>query len=218
MADVDDAAALFLQHIDDTEQVLYLGLGQRRGGLVKNDDLGVIADRLGDLHHLPLGNGQGGHDRLGVNRHIQSVKNLAGTLGHRALADHDATHLGIATQPQVVLHGASQGLVQLLMDHGHTVFQGFLGTFKVDLLAVQSDGAGIPIIDPEQALHQGGLSSAVLSHQSMDCACPDGEIDVIQGLDAGELLADPLHFQQNWMIHEYSSSLLCVEPLPPPLP
>ena len=104
------------------------------------------------------------------------------------------------------------------MDHGHTVFQGLLGAFEVDLLAVQGDGAGIPVIDPEQALHQGGLAGAVLSHQGVDCARPDGEVDVIQGLDAGELLADPLHFQQNWMIHEYSSSLLCVEPLPLPLP
>ena len=218
MADIDDAAAFLLQHIDDAEQVLHLGLGQRGGGLVKDDDLGVIADGLGDLHHLPLGDGQGGHDRLGVDGHLQGAEDLVGTLGHDALADHDTAHLGIAPQPQVVLHSAGQGLVQLLMDHGHTVFQGLLGAFEVDLLAIQGNGAGVPVIDPEQTLHQGGLAGAVLSHQGVDRARPNGEVDVIQSLDAGEFLADPLHFQQNWMIHEYSSSLLCVEPLPLPLP
>ena len=123
VADVNDAAAPLLQHIDDAEQVLDLRLRQRGGRLIEHDDLRVIADRLGDLHHLPLGNGQGGHDGLGVHMDIQLLKDLPGALAHDRLADHETRHLGIAAQPQVIHDAAGQGLVQFLMDHGHAVFQ-----------------------------------------------------------------------------------------------
>ena len=93
---------------------------------------------------------------------------------------------GIAAQPQVVHDAAGEGLVQLLVHHGHAVFQRFLGVFEVDLLAVQNDGAVVLGIDAEQALHQGGLSRAVLAHQRVDGAGSDGKGYVVQRLDAGE--------------------------------
>ncbi|MPN33430.1 hypothetical protein SDC9_180917 [bioreactor metagenome] len=54
MADVDDAAALVPQHVDDAEQMLDLVFSQRRGGLVEHDNFRLVRDRLGDLDHLPL--------------------------------------------------------------------------------------------------------------------------------------------------------------------
>ena len=111
MADVNNAAALAAQHIDNAEQMFHLHLGQRRGGLVKYDHLGVIADGLGNLHHLPLANWKRGHDGSGVHMYVKLLKNFLSPPPHDALADHDAAHLGVATQPQIVRDGAGQGLV-----------------------------------------------------------------------------------------------------------
>ena len=201
VADVDDAAALIPEHVDDAEQVLHLGLGEGRGGLVKDDDLGVVAHRLGDLHHLPLGHGQLGHDGVGVHGDLQLLENLPGALVHNALADDEAAHLGVAAQPQVVLHRAGEGLVQLLVHHGHAVLQRLLGAFEFHLPAVQGDGALIPAVNAEQALHQGGLARAVLPHEGVDGAGPDGEVHAVQRLDAGEGLGNAPHFQQCRPIH-----------------
>ena len=126
VADIDDAAALLPEHVDDTEQMLHLRLRQRGGGLVEHDDLGVVADRLGDLHHLPLGDRQRGHDGFGIDADVQLVEDLPCTSSHDALADHDARHLRVAAQPQVVHHAAGESLVQLLMHHCHAAFQRFL--------------------------------------------------------------------------------------------
>ena len=137
--------------------------------------------------YLPVAHGQGGHDGLGVHVHFQRVENLLGALGHQALAHHDARHLGVAAKPEVVLHAAGQGLVQLLMHHGHAVFQRLLGAAEVDLLAVQLDGARVLVVDAEQALHQGGLARAVLAHQSVHGARP--WVNSADGVDQSSLVA-----------------------------
>ena len=201
MADVNDAAAPVPQHVDDTEQVLHLGLGERGGGFIEDDDLGIVADGLGDLHHLPLGNRQRGHDGLGVHMDIQLVEDLPGALAHGALADHDAAHLGIAAQPKVVHHAAGQRLVELLVDHGDAVLQRLLRVFEVNFLTVQDDGALLLGIDAEQTLHQGGLSGAVFTHQCVDGARADGKGNAVQRLDTGEFLRDIPHFQQCRLLH-----------------
>ena len=41
VGDVDDAATLLAQLADDHEQLLCLGVGQRVGGLVHDDDAGI---------------------------------------------------------------------------------------------------------------------------------------------------------------------------------
>ncbi len=118
-------------------------------GSSKTMHLGIVGNRLGDLDHLPLGNRQGGHDGLGVDADLQRVKNLFGACGHDAFADHDAADLGVPAQPQVVLHRAGQGLVEFLVHHCHTVFQGFFGAFEIDWFAVQRDVAAVLVINAE---------------------------------------------------------------------
>ena len=201
VTDIDNAAAALAQHIDDAEQVLHLGLRQRGGRLVEHDDLGVVADGLGDLHHLPLGNGQRGHDGLGIHVNVQLLKDLPRALTHGGLADHDAARLGVAAQPQVVHHAAGQCLIQLLMDHGDAVFQRLLRIFEINFLAVQNDGAAVFGIDAKQALHQRGFSRAVLAHQRMDGTGPDGKGNAVQRLDTREFLCDIPHFQQCRLLH-----------------
>ena len=46
-----------------SKQVRHLALGDGGGRLVHDDQAGVIGDRLGDLHHLRLGDAQLFHQR-----------------------------------------------------------------------------------------------------------------------------------------------------------
>ena len=137
---------------------------------------------------------------------LQLIEDLLGALAHGPFADHDAAHLGVTAQPEVVGDGAGQGLVELLMHHGNAVFHGLLGAFEVDFLPLQGDGAAVLGIDAEEALHQRGFARAVLSHQGVDGAGPDGQGDIVQGFDAGKRLADVSHFQQCRLIHIVFSS------------
>ena len=208
--DVDDAAPLFAQHVDDAEQVLHLRLGERGGGLVEHDDLGIVGHRLCDLHQLPLGHRQGGHHRFGIHLHLQGVEDAPGFHRHLLFVHHHARHLGVAAQPQVVFHRAGECLVQLLVHHGHAVFQRLLGASEVDLPAVEHDGALVAVVDAEQAFHQGGFARTVLPHQGVHGAGPDREIHFIQRFYAGKGFADAAHFQQDRLLHIHSPLLLCI--------
>src|SRR4029453_16323924 len=52
--DVDDRYAPRLEALDQFEQRLGLVLGEARGGLVHDEDPGVLRERLGDLRQLPV--------------------------------------------------------------------------------------------------------------------------------------------------------------------
>src|ERR1700682_1766400 len=75
---------------------------------------------------------------------------------------------------------------------------GICDVAEVPLLPVINDSAVIVAlgIDAAQHLHQRRLAGAILAHQGMDLTLPDGEIDVVQRLHAGEGFADSAHFEQ----------------------
>ena len=56
--DVDDADAAVAELADDAEQFLDLRLGERGGRLIHDEHFGVERQRLGDLDHLLLGDGE----------------------------------------------------------------------------------------------------------------------------------------------------------------
>ena len=186
--------------------MLHFFLGEGGGGLVEDDDLGIIGDSLGNLHHLPLGNGHGAHDPVGIDLNSQLVKHLQGVLIHLALVDHDAAHLGVAAKPEVIHDRALERLVELLVHHGYAILQCFLGAFKIDFLAIQIDVAAVFGIDAEEAFHQRGFTGAIFTHQGMDSAPFHRQGDVIQGLDAGECFGNVRHLEQDIVLHIFLSS------------
>ena len=136
--------------------MLDLLLGQGGGGFVKNDDLRMEGNRLGDFNHLTLGNGHGAHDRLWVNGNFQLIKNCGGILKHFFLGDNGQSfdHLRITPQPDIVHHTALKRLVQFLVHHGDAVIQRLPGGFEIDFFILQIDVAFVLCIYTKQAFHQ----------------------------------------------------------------
>ena len=129
-------------------------------------ELGIVGERLGDLDHLHLGDGEGTDLDPRVYVDVQLVEDMLGVLIHLAVVDEQSLG-GIATEPHVVHHGALQHQVQLLMHHGDTVLQRLLGGGEVDLLPLEEDLALILLVNAEQALEQRRFPCPVLAHQRM---------------------------------------------------
>ena len=64
---VQNDAPLFAQLADHPEQVLDFTRRQRAGGFVKGDNFGIARQRLGNLYHLPLADGEILERGLGIN-------------------------------------------------------------------------------------------------------------------------------------------------------
>ena len=136
VGDVDQGDTLRLQHPHHFKQLIDLLNRQGGGGLVQNDDLGVVGDCLGNLTHLPLRNGHVPHGLGEVHRHAKLTEQLGSFLLHSALIHYAQRIGGVAAQEQVVDDIPFQALVQLLVNHGDSIFQGVLGAGKTDFLAV----------------------------------------------------------------------------------
>jgi hypothetical protein len=74
VADVDDGNALFLQVMDDLEELLELVAGERTARLVHDDELGVERERFRNLHHLLFGGGEIADQLAGVDRTADAVQ------------------------------------------------------------------------------------------------------------------------------------------------
>ena len=85
MRNVDEGQPAGPQALQDREQVIGLGVGERRRGLVQGQDAALEDERARDLHELAVGRGQGVHGRVRRHVEVQAGQQLARPLAHRAL-------------------------------------------------------------------------------------------------------------------------------------
>ena len=189
VGNVDQRNALRLEHPHHFKQFVNFLHGQRGSGLVQNDHLGVVADRLGDLAHLPLRHRHIAHGLGQVDGHAQLAEQVGGLALHLPLV-HDTHRVDrVSAQEQIVDDAALQALVQFLVDHCNAVFQCVLGTGETDLLAVEVDLALILLVGAEQALHHRRLTGAVFAHKSHDSTALYVQVDMVKHPVASERLA-----------------------------
>ena len=125
------------------------------------------------LGFLALGAGGGEHD-FGEGALVGVVQ-----------ADHDVLDEGQLAEELDVLEGAA--------DAGGGDLGGFLAD-EAD--AFQLDVAAGGHVDAGEHVHHGAFAGAVGADQAVDGARHDGEIDVVQRLEAAELHQDALHLEQ----------------------
>ena len=199
MRDVDHTDALCLQITHDLEELLNLKLSQSRSGLVQDQNLCVTGDRLGDLNHLLLSDGQSTEGSGGIDLDANALEKLSGILLHllivdEAVGDRLAADVDVLCDGQVIHH------VQFLMDHTDTGVLGFLNVGEVDRLAVQDDLAFVSLMDAGKDLHKCRLTCAVLAHQSVYLATSQLEINALECMHTVEALMYSRHFEQ-YILH-----------------
>ena len=101
---------------DDREQPAGLAVGQRRGRLVHDDDPGVDAQRLGDLHQLPLGDAQLLDRGLRVDREADAREHFATHRLDLALVDRAPPRERLSAQEEVLGDGQVRRLAEGLVD------------------------------------------------------------------------------------------------------
>ena len=189
MGDVDDGDAIDRQLADDAEEDLDLGGRQRGGGLVHDEDAGLLDQRPRDLDELLLPQPQVADEGVGIDGLLQTLQDRPGDvpllpLGHAPCAGD------LPAQEDVVDDGQVGAEVELLVDDGHAVGDGLGGGGEDDGLAAQLDGPRGGALNTGEDLHEGGLAGAVLADESDHLALMDLEVDAPQGVGRAEGLGD----------------------------
>ncbi len=74
------------------------------------------------------------------------------------------------------------------MHHGDTQVVRVLRGVGGDFSSVESYATAVRRVNSRNALHQRRFACAVLAHQSVHLTAVEGEVDVAQRLDTGEML------------------------------
>ena len=190
VGDVQHREPVGHQLLDEREQPPRFALGQRRGGLVEDQDARAGAHRRGDLHLLLVGHRQAPQGLVHVQVGAQAGQQRPGA-GAQGGAIHQPPAAGPAPQGQVLGHAQLGAEGQLLVHHADAGGQGVGGRGEAPGHAVHDELAPVRREDARQEAPQRGLARAVLAHEPVAGAALDGEVDVVQRDHAAEGLVQP---------------------------
>ncbi len=178
----------------DAEQLFDLRLRERGGRLVEDEDLQVPRDRLRDLHHLLLADGEAGEGRGGVDLHVQPRQKFRRAAVLRLLVEEDpAAAGGLPPDKEVLGHREVVHHVELLVNDADPHRERVRRVAGIEESSEVPDLARIAPLDAGEDLHERRLAGPVLAHQGVDLARREVEIDRPQRVNAREPLVDPPH-------------------------
>ena len=188
--DVDDRDALRREAPDDAEEVAALVDGQRRRGLVEDEQLQIVREALGDLHHLLLAGRELRDRRARIDVDLEVGEDAARAVEHRPAPDHAERVHRLTAGIDVLRDAQRADEAALLIDHGDAGVGGALLVQAGDRRAVELDRAAVRLIDAGDEVHERRLAGAVLADQRVHLAAPDLERHVVDRAHAGESLDD----------------------------
>ena len=195
--DVDDPDAVRTEVPDDPEQLVDLRVGERRRRLVHHQDGGIERQRLGDLDHLLLGDLEVADTGTRIELEVQALDQLLRLPIEPPIVEQEARPAArLAAEEDVLGDRQVRRQVQLLVDHADAKVQRGSRVGDLDRLPLEPDLAGVGLVHAGQDLHQRGLAGAVLADQGVDLAGTELEACVGERVDAGEVLGDPGHLDQ----------------------
>ena len=173
------AARSFRSRMIAEQQIDFLLL-QHRGRLVEQDgdmalDAAVERQRLGDLHHLAVGEGEVGAARAGIDVEMDLLQFLGRRRVHARLGDEaEAEELLLAAEEDVFGDGqASAGSIVPGTPWRCRNRRPGAARRCVTWLAVDEDAARIGLVDAVQHLEQRRFAGAVLADEADDLAAVD---------------------------------------------
>ncbi|GAB1363062.1 hypothetical protein MASR1M32_22980 [Rhodobacter sp.] len=177
------------QTVDLAEQDLHLAMRQHGRGFVHDQHPRLAGQGLGNLDHLPVGDGQITNAGIGIDAAFQLVQQRLGRRPLRLVVQEEAALL--APQKDVVGNGQILRQVELLMDDHHALRLGPRTRAEAGRRAIKQDLAFGRRQIAAKDLHHRRFAGAVFTDQGVDLAGIQGEVDAVQDLDGAETLADP---------------------------
>ena len=153
------------EDVDHSEQALDLAIGERGGRLVHDHDLGVDADRLGDLHELLLGHAQRFDETLRVDRGSDTRQELGGLTTACVPVDRPPRATTLEREGDVLSDGEVRKQRRLLIDRRDPELPGGGGIHVGDGSSGNQQRSGIRRLGASDDFDEGRLARPVFSRR-----------------------------------------------------
>ena len=196
VGDEHNGGARLAQLAHDLKQLVSLLRGQHRGGLVKNEHLGALRQRLDDFNPLLGAHGQVFHNRVGIHVEPKASRNLAHLLARRIDVEQfeRSAHLLVA-EHDVLRHSERVHEHEVLVHHRDTGRHGVAGASELDRLVVDGDVALVWVIQPKEHIHERRLARAVLAEQRVHGSGLDDQVYRVIGGEIAKTLGNSPKFE-----------------------
>ena len=188
--DVEDGDALGFESREHRIDLLHVGAGESRGGLVEDQELRPLAERLGDLDHLAPRQRQVAHPHQRVDVRAADLGQQG--LGAAALRPGiDEAEAPRRRSDRDIVRDREVGHQRQLLEDAHDagrVGGGWRG--EADIVSGKAHAAGIGLDHAGDDLDQRRLAGTVLAQHRMDLAALAGEVDALEGAYAAIALGD----------------------------
>ncbi len=189
MRDEDAGDAAGLQMANDLEQVDRLIVGERGGGFVEDQHLGLQRQGPGDHQQVPLGGRQGRSQAPRIEADIGIGQDFFGPGAHGGGADDEAA-LGEVADQDVFGHGQRVDHRDFLRHIADALPQRIVGRAKLGQLAVEEHSAFVAAgrVDANQYLHQRRLTGAVFADHGVNLPAANLQRNAFERVHAGKSL------------------------------
>jgi hypothetical protein len=194
VADDHAGDAFRAQPAQQVQQVRGVLVVERGRGLVEDEQLDVLGQRLGDLHELLLADADVAHRGDRLLPQADAGEQPLGLVVGAVPVDQPAGGALVAEE-DVLRDRELRAQGQLLVDDHDAAVLAVADRRERAHRALERDLAVVAAVrvHPRQHLHQRGLARAVLPADGVDLAAAHGQVDVRERRDAGEGLRDPFH-------------------------
>ena len=187
--DVDDRQPVLGEPGEHVQQVVGLGRGQRRGGLVQDQHPWLTRDGAGDLDELAQRDRQPRDGFVEVHADADLVQGVLGDLLELAPPDEPGARRHRPEQ-DVLGNRHLRDQAELLVDQRDAGLDGVLRAARLEAFAVDDDVAAVGDQDPREHAHERGLAGPVLADDGVDLPRRDGQADVVDSDDAAKVLVE----------------------------
>ncbi len=194
VGDEHNRTSLVAQRTHHVHQLVDLLRGQHRRRLIENQIAGVMSQGLQDLNPLLDANRQVLHERIWID--FQAVPSREFPDPPPGLLDVEEPHgAGFVTQHHVLRDRERGNQHEVLVHHADAGSHGLARIPQPQFLLPQPDLTFVGGQQPEEDVHQGGFSRAVLPEQAMDAPRNDIDTDVVVGREGTETFRDAFQRQ-----------------------
>ena len=166
--DENNRHAPIAQRAQRGEEELDLVFIQGGGGFVKNEELRLGDECLGELDKLSLGERKLSCMGAGIDLDLEIVED-AGRFGlDERIVDLAKTGSRHPAQEDIFRHGQVWAEAQLLVNRGNADRFGLVGCQSLIWNAVEGDRARIRLMHPGNQIDPGALAGAVFAHEGVD--------------------------------------------------
>ncbi len=152
MGDINNAAALAAQFINNAEKMFHFRFRQGGGRFIQNNHFCIARNSLRDFYHLPFRQRQLADFYARVNIQFNFLKNGTGPVIHGFIVNND-TLFGHTADPDILHNRNFRHLIELLVYHRYSIIQCMARIIKPHRFALKDNLSAIQNIYSEQTFH-----------------------------------------------------------------